>query len=253
MRTCPVQIKPVDAFTLDNAKLTVDVLLLISVSSSKDFTYKVNGFEKTAGEYAGTLMRNAIGNMKLDECLSGRDEIKQAIEQTLATQLIKWGVSLDQIEVKEVTPSGDIIANMERQVVAMREARQIEITAEAEKKASIAKAEGMKSAAILKSEGELSAAENEAKAIVARATGEADAIKLNADATATVNLKLLASCDENREPIGLNYLVAMEYAKGLVEISKSDSSKLVVVPAETDNMVGAIAQFTQTFNATKIG
>jgi regulator of protease activity HflC (stomatin/prohibitin superfamily) len=140
-----------------------------------------------------------------------------------------WGVKVNRIEIKDLTPPVDITNAMARQMKAERERRAIITEADGEKQAAIARAEGAKQAAILEAEGRKEAAFRDAEAREREAEAEARA-------TAMVS-QAIAAGDVN----AINYFVAQKYVEAFAELARSPNQKTVIVPAEMGGLVGTIA------------
>ena len=108
--------------------------------------------------------------MTLDETLTARDVINEALRETLDTATDKWGVKVVRVEVQKIDPPQDIADAMSKQMKAEREKRATILEAEAYREKQILEAEGDKQNAILKAEGDR-------EAEILRADGEAKAIE----------------------------------------------------------------------------
>ncbi|OYX57094.1 MAG: hypothetical protein B7Y86_08790 [Brevundimonas subvibrioides] len=140
-----------------------------------------------------------------------------------------WGVKVNRIEIKDLTPPVDITNAMARQMKAERERRAVITEAEGEKQAAIARAEGAKQAAILESEGRKEAAFRDAEARERAAEAEAKATAMVSEA--------IARGDVN----AINYFVAQKYVEAFAELARNPTAKTVIVPAEMSGLVGTIA------------
>ncbi|MCE2604016.1 SPFH/Band 7/PHB domain protein, partial [Pseudomonas aeruginosa] len=74
-----------------------------------------------------------------------------------------WGIKINRVEVKNITPPRDIQMAMEKQMRAERERRESILRAEGEKKSAILIAEGQKEAVILEAEAAKQSAIREAE------------------------------------------------------------------------------------------
>ncbi len=106
----------------------------------------------------------------------------------------------------------------------------LQMTAERERRAAVARAEGEKQALVLAAEGRRDAAVRDAEARERLAQAEANATKMVAEAAQG------AGAD------ALRYFVAEKYVKAFEALAANPSSRLVVVPMESSALAGGVAQ-----------
>jgi regulator of protease activity HflC (stomatin/prohibitin superfamily) len=101
--------------------------------------------------------------MELDQTLSRRDQINDRIRRELDEPTDRWGIRVESVEVREVTPSADVVNAMEEQTSAERHRRAMILEAQGERRSAIERAQGEKQSAIIASQGEKQAAVLEAQ------------------------------------------------------------------------------------------
>ena len=179
--------EPQSVITKDNVTMMVDSIVFFQIMDPKLLTYGVERPIAALENLSATTLRNIIGELSLDDTLSGRDTINSQITRILDEATDKWGIKVTRVEVKDITPPKSIQEAMEKQMKAEREKRAIILTAEGEKQSAITRAEGEKESAILRAdavkEQRIREAQGEAEAIEAVANAKAKAIKLINDAT----------------------------------------------------------------------
>ena len=167
--------------------MMVDSIVFFQIMDPKLLTYGVERPIAAIENLSATTLRNIIGELSLDDTLSGRDTINSQITQILDKATDKWGIKVTRVEVKDITPPKSIQDAMEKQMKAEREKRAIILTAEGEKQSAITRAEGEKESAILRAdavkEQRIREAQGEAEAIEAVANAKAKAIRLINEAT----------------------------------------------------------------------
>jgi regulator of protease activity HflC (stomatin/prohibitin superfamily) len=144
-----------------------------------------------------------------------------------------WGIKVTRIEIKDITPPRDLVDSMARQMKAEREKRANILEAEGVRASEILRAEGEKQAAILAAEGQRQAAFLEAEAREREAEAEAKATHMVSQAIAKGDLN------------AINYFVATKYVDALQSIATSPNEKLVLMPLEASNVIGALGGISE--------
>ena len=95
-------------------------------------------------------MRNAVGEVTLDELLRNRDEIAGRIQSIVDKASDPWGIKVDAVELKDIGLPDDMKRTMAKEAEAEREKRAVIIKAQGEVEAS----ENMKKAALTLAEAD---------------------------------------------------------------------------------------------------
>ena len=168
------------AITLDNAPISIDFLWYFKLFDPVQSVLAVGDFEMAAQGIATTTLRSVIGGIMLDDVLSQREQINNALRARLDEVTERWGVKVTNVEIREITPPRDVQDSMNRQLTAERERRAMVTESTGKRESAINVAQGEKQASILKAEGEKQAAilvsEGERQAQLLRAEGYADAL-----------------------------------------------------------------------------
>ena len=168
--------------TLDNAPIDIDFLVYLRVeeNSAERSVIEVVDYRGAVVGIATTNLRAVIGEMNLDDVLSQRERINEALRVKLDEITERWGIKVTQVEIREVEPNRDIQEAMNRQMSAERVRRAAVTEAEGIRQAAITVAEGEKQSAILKAEGgrqaEILEAEGDQQAAILRADGFSTAL-----------------------------------------------------------------------------
>ncbi|MCW8827366.1 MAG: SPFH/Band 7/PHB domain protein [Gammaproteobacteria bacterium] len=222
-----------EVITKDNAMVQVDGIIFYQVLDAAKATYEVARLEVALINIAMTNIRAVVGSMELDETLSNRDQINAKIQDVVGDAAAPWGVKVNRVELKEITPPRDIVEAMQLQLTSERQKRAEILKAEGDRQAEIVRAEGSKQAAILEAEGRQMAAIKDAEARERLAEAEAKATMMVSRAV------------QDGDPQALNYFVAQKYVESLLEIGKSENSKLVLMPLDASGVVGSIGGITE--------
>ena len=222
-----------EVITKDNAMVKVDAIVFIQVMDAARAAYRVENLPYAITQLCMTNLRTVVGSMDLDEVLFQRDNINSRLLTVIDAATEPWGVKVNRIEIKDLTPPADITNAMARQMKAERERRAVITEAEGEKQAAIARAEGAKQSAILQAEGRKEAAFRDAEARERQAQAEAAATDMVS--------KSIEAGDVN----AINYFVAQKYVEAFGELARNPTQKTVIVPAEMGALVGSIAGIGQ--------
>ncbi|MFA5730138.1 MAG: slipin family protein [Candidatus Paceibacterota bacterium] len=142
MRVKAVNVPDQEAITKDNISVKVNAVIYYKISSAEKAILEVEDFYYAVSQLAQTTMRNAVGQVELDELLSQRATVSKNIKDIIGESADNWGVKVENVELKDITLPEEMKRVIGKQAEAEREKR----------------------AVIIKAEGEVAAADNMAKA-----------------------------------------------------------------------------------------
>ena len=163
-------------------RCSVDGIIYYRVMEPEMAAYQVTNLTLALTTLAMTNIRAVIGEMELDATLSSRERINTALLIILDGATMPWGVKVSRVEIRKIEPPENLIRAMNLQMTAERERRAAVARAEGERQAAILRAEGEKQALILAAEGRQQAALRDAEARVALARAEAEATQMVSEA-----------------------------------------------------------------------
>ena len=173
---------PQPVITKDNVTMQIDTVVYFQVTDPKLYTYGIEQPMIAIENLSATTLRNIIGELELDECLTSRDVINTKMRSILDEATDPWGIKVNRVELKNILPPEAIRNAMEKQMKAERERRESILRAEGEKQAAILEAEGEKESAILRADAkkqqQILEAQGEAEAILTVQRATAEGIKL---------------------------------------------------------------------------
>lgn len=231
--------------TKDNVVTEINALIYFQIIDPVKSVYEINNLPNAIEKLTQTTLRNVIGELELDECLTSRDTINMKLRAILDEATNKWGVKVNRVELQDINPPVDIKEAMEKQMRAERTRRAQIIEAEGTKRAAILEAEGRKGADINQAEGEK-------QARILRAQGEAEARLAVAEAEAEAIHKIaVAVADTKTDPT--QYLIAVKYIETLEQILRDGGagSKTVFMPYEANGLMSSVGGLKELLNATK--
>ena len=173
---------PQPVITKDNVTMQIDTVIYFQITDPKLYTYGIEHPMIAIENLSATTLRNIIGDLELDQCLTSRDLINGKMRNILDEATDPWGIKVNRVELKNILPPREIQSAMEKQMKAERERREAILRAEGEKRAAILEAEGEKESAILRADAkkqqQILEAEGEAEAILKVQTATAEGIRL---------------------------------------------------------------------------
>ena len=217
---------PQPVITKDNVTMQIDTVIYFQITDPKLYTYGVENPMLAIENLTATTLRNIIGELELDESLTSRDTINAKMQQILDEATDSWGIKVNRVELKNITPPKEIQNAMEKQMKAERERRESILKAEGEKRAAILEAEGEKESAVLRAEAKKEAA-------ILEAQGKAQAIIAVNEATAE-GLKLLNQAAPSDPIVKLKALEAFAAA------ANGQATK-IIIPSEIQGVAGLAA------------
>lgn len=180
---------PQPVITKDNVTMQIDTVIYFQITDPKMYTYGVDQPMGAIENLAATTLRNIIGELELDQCLTSRDIINTKMRAILDEATDPWGIKVNRVELKNILPPKEIQNAMEKQMKAERERREAILRAEGEKRAAILEAEGEKESAILRADAkkqqQILEAEGQAEAILKVQKATAEGIRLINEACPT--------------------------------------------------------------------
>ena len=154
MRTRMIDVDPQEAITQDNSPVRADAVVYYRIMDAKKAFLEVDNYENAISNLAQTTLRAVIGDLELDDTLSRRDQINNRIRRELDEPTDEWGIRVEAVEVREVSPSQDVKRAMEEQTSAERNRRAMILEAQGERRSAVETAEGDKQANIIRAQGQ---------------------------------------------------------------------------------------------------
>lgn len=228
-----------EVITKDNAMVGVDGVVFYQVLDAAKAAYEVQNLEYAILNLTMTNLRTVMGSMDLDELLSQRDHINSRLLSVVDQATSPWGLKVTRIEIKDIRPPADLIDSMARQMKAERDKRASILEAEGARQSAILKAEGARQAEILAAEAEKQKRILEAEGLKEAAFRTAEARERSAEAEAKAT-QVVSEAIAKGSPQALNYFIAQKYVEALAQVATSPNQKLVLMPLEAGNVIGAL-------------
>jgi regulator of protease activity HflC (stomatin/prohibitin superfamily) len=147
LRKVDVRVKAVDvpdqeAITKDNIPIRINAVIYFKVADAAKAVIEVEDFFGAVSQLAQTTMRNAVGEVTLDDLLQKKKQVSEGIKTVVDKVSESWGIDVQSVELKDIV----LPESLKRTI------------------AKVAEAQREKQAMIINSEGEVGAAQNMAEA-----------------------------------------------------------------------------------------
>ena len=141
MSKVDMRIKAVDmpeqkTITKDNISVGVNAVIYYKISEASKAILEVEDYYYAVSQLAQTTMRNAVGEVELDELLSSREKVADRIRSIVDVRTEVWGIEVSNVELKDIVLPEDMERVIAKQAEAERERRAVIIQAEGEFSAS---------------------------------------------------------------------------------------------------------------------
>ncbi|MBU4203033.1 MAG: slipin family protein [Acidobacteria bacterium] len=132
LRTVVMDIPPQDVITRDNVTVKVNAVVYFRVMDPQRAILEVQDYLYATSQLAQTTLRSILGEVELDELLSGREKLNLQLQEIIDKHTDPWGVKVQLVEMKHVDLPENMIRAIARQAEAERERRAKIIHAEGE-------------------------------------------------------------------------------------------------------------------------
>ena len=129
LRVKAVDVPNQEAITKDNISVSVNAVIYYKVHEAEKAVLEVENFYYAISQLAQTTMRNAVGQVDLDELLSQRDQVSENIRGIIDAATDPWGIKVLNVELKDITLPEEMKRVIGKQAEAEREKRAIIIRA----------------------------------------------------------------------------------------------------------------------------
>jgi regulator of protease activity HflC (stomatin/prohibitin superfamily) len=204
--------KPINAITLDNVTISISLAVLYRIADASKTMYRISNVDEAIMTIVNGTVRSVIGKTDLDGVQSNRRHLSEEIQEDLKAVSDEWGIVLTRVEILEVD------VDMET-----KQAMQLQLNAERNRRALVREAEGKKQATELDADAQLYAAQKQAEAMKIRADAEAYAVNAVARAITSGGESAVA------------FEIKKIQAQAVQELAKGSNSKIVLVPTDVLN------------------
>ncbi|MDD4062507.1 MAG: slipin family protein [Candidatus Pacebacteria bacterium] len=132
MRTKAVDVPDQEAITKDNISVRVNAVIYYKIYSADKAILNVENYYYAISQLAQTTMRNAVGQVELDDLLTQREKVSEDIRKIIDQLSDPWGITVENLELKDITLPEEMKRVIGKQAEAEREKRAVIIKAEGE-------------------------------------------------------------------------------------------------------------------------
>lgn len=232
LKEVAIDVPAQDCYTQDNVKVRVDGVLYIQVVDPVKSAYGISDFRYATIQLAQTTMRSVIGKLELDKTFEERDQINGSVVQSVDIASDPWGVKVSRYEIQNIQVPQAIL-----------EAMEVQMKAERERRADIARSLGEMESKINRSqaimEEVINISEGEKERMVNVAEGRAQEIRSVAKATAGSIRKIAGALEDVGGEEAAVLRISESYIEQLNGIAESNSK--VILPVDLTNMSEVLA------------
>jgi len=128
IRTHTLDIPPQVVVTKDDIRLDVDAVIYLAVNKDPESVIKsviaVRDYEQAATNYVKGIIRDSIGEMRLDEVISKIDKLNSKLMQSLAAISKDWGIKVESVAITDVVIPEAILTAMHKEKASRQERRE---------------------------------------------------------------------------------------------------------------------------------
>lgn len=192
VRVKAVDVPDQEAITKDNIPIRINAVIYFKVADAAKAVIEVEDFFGAVSQLAQTTMRNAVGEVTLDDLLQKKKQVSEGIKTVVDKVSDEWGIDVQSVELKDIV----LPETLKRTI------------------AKVAEAQREKQAMIINSEGEVGAAQN-----------MAEAAQLLASVPGALHLRTLQSIndissDQSNTTVWMVPVEALEALKGIAALAK---------------------------------
>jgi regulator of protease activity HflC (stomatin/prohibitin superfamily) len=219
--------KPINAITLDNVTISVSLAVLYRIVDASKTMYRIANVDDAIMTIVNGTVRSVIGKTDLDGVQSNRRQISEEIESDLRSVSEEWGILITRVEILEVDVDPET-----------KQAMQLQLNAERNRRALVREAEGKKQATELDADAQLYAAQKQAEAMKITADAEAYSVSVVSQAIAAGGAS------------AVEFEIKKVQAQAVQELARGQNAKIVLLPTEvvsslSGTLSGVVAQLTR--------
>ena len=136
IRIITINVQKQEVMTKDNVPCHINGVLFFRIEDAKKAILEVEDFVFAISQLAQASLRDVCGKVELDTILSKREEIGRNIKDIVEKETAIWGISIQDVKIKDIELPENMKRSMANQAEAERSRRARIILAEAEMQAA---------------------------------------------------------------------------------------------------------------------
>ena len=136
IRVITINIQKQEVMTQDNVPCHINGVLFFKIDDATKAILEVEDFVFAISQMATATLRDVCGKVELDTILSKREEIGRNIKDIVELETKIWGISIQDVKIKDIELPENMKRSMANQAEAERSRRARIILAEAERQAA---------------------------------------------------------------------------------------------------------------------
>jgi regulator of protease activity HflC (stomatin/prohibitin superfamily) len=229
-------------FTQDNVKVDVDGVLYFKVIDPNKASYGISDFRYATIQLAQTMMRSVIGKLEMDRTFEEREQINGAILRNIDQATDPWGVQITRYEIQNIRVPDNILKSMEMQLRAEREKRAVIARSLGEMESRINYSAGVMEEAINRADGVKQKLVNEAE-------GRASEIRALAHATAESLGRVARALETEAGDAALVMQISDQYIAELNKLARKGTK--LMLPMDLTNINSVLQTVNRMVRETK--
>ncbi len=122
-RTQVMDVPPQAIITSDSVTVEVDAVVFYKITDTEKAILNVEDWEDASVKLAQTTLRDVVGKSTLDILLTQKDKVGEAIKTRLDKDTDRWGIKIENVEIKDVQIPKELERAMAKEAEAIREKR----------------------------------------------------------------------------------------------------------------------------------
>lgn len=118
--------------TRDNVTTMIDTVLYYKVVDPEKATLAVENYEAAIKDRAKVVLRDVVGETRLDELLSHREEVAAKVRSQVESTVSQWGLHVEQIGLQDVQLPPQMQEVLAKVAIAERDRKYVIIKSEAD-------------------------------------------------------------------------------------------------------------------------